>query len=117
MSNLTYTRIGDYYIPNLVVPEQPDKPVGKYGRMRQHYLQEHRPLLYNELVIEGKLFHHLADVDEAANRRMETLMPQYMRAAGVTEKLKAADPMKWVGLMNNCKSLIDELILSELIYE
>lgn len=117
MNELTYTKIGDFYFPNLTVPEQAGKSIGKYGRMRHEYLKKHQPLYYNDLVFEGKLYSHLSAVDKAANGRMETLMPQYARAAGATEKLKADDPMRWVGLMNNAKAQVEEIILSELIYE
>ena len=117
MSKLTYTRVGDYFIPNLTVPEQSGKPIGKYGRMRQEYLKKHLPFYYNDLVMEGKLYEHFSAVDEAANERMDTLMPQYARVAGATEELKAADPIRWVGLMNNAKAQVEEIILSELIYE
>lgn len=116
MNKLTYTRIGDYYIPNLKLAEQPDKPIGKYGRMRQRYLKEYRPALYSNLLLSEKLYPHLLEIDEAANRRMDILMPQLMKAAGVTEELKAADQMKWVGLANACKAQAEEIVLYEIIY-
>lgn len=116
MKELTYTRVGDYYIPNLKLTEQPDKPIGKYGRMRRRYLKEYRPALYSSLLLSEKLYPHLLEIDEAANRRMDVLMPQLMKAAGVTEELKAADQMKWVGLANNCRAQAEEIILAELIY-
>ena len=107
LKKLTYIQVGDYFIPSLVLTDQPNKPIGMYGHLRKQYLQKYRPMLYTNLLLEGKLYHHLQDVDEAANLRMDVLMPQYMEAAGVTEKLKAADPMKWVGLMNSCKSQVE----------
>ena len=116
MKELTYTRVGDYYIPNLKLAEQPDKPIGKYGRMRQRYLKEYRPALYSSLLLTEKLYPHLLEIDEAANERMDILMPQLMKAAGVTEELKAADPMKWVGLANACKAQAEESIEAELIF-
>lgn len=116
MEKLTYTRCGDYYIPNLKLAEQPDKPIGKYGRMRQRYLKEYRPVLYSSLILTEKLYPHLLEIDEAANERMDILMPQLMRAAGVTEELKAADQMKWVGMMNALKAQAEEMIVAELIY-
>lgn len=116
MKKLSYTKAGDYYIPDLTMKKQPDAPIGKYGRMRQRYLKEHRPVQYNELLLQGKLHSHLLEVDEAANVRMEVLMPQLMRAAGVTEELKATDQMKWVGLMNTLKAQTEEIIRNELIY-
>ena len=74
MKELTYTRVGDYYIPNLKLAEQPDKPIGKYGRMRQRYLKEYRPALYSSLLLTEKLYPHLLEIDEAANRRMDICM-------------------------------------------
>ena len=117
MSELTYTKVGDYYVPDLTVQKTPKKAIGKYGRLRQRYLQEHRPIMYNTLLLQGKLYQHLRGVDETANTRMNVLMPQLMAAAGVIEELKATDQMKWVGLMNNCKAQAEEVILAELIYE
>ena len=116
MEKLTYTRCGDYYIPNLKLAEQPDKPIGKYGHMRQRYLKEYRPALYSSLLLSEKLYPHLLEIDEAANERMDILMPQLMKAAGVTEELKAVDQMKWVGLANACRAQAEEIIQSELIF-
>lgn len=116
MNELTYTRCGDYYIPDLKLSEQPQKPLGKYGRMRKTYLKEHRPILYNQLLMTEKLYPHLAEIDETANRRLEQMMPQLAEAAGATEELKARDPMQWVGLMNTLKTQAEEVIFQELIY-
>ena len=101
-NKLTYIQNGDYLIPDLKLTEQPQKPLGKYGRMRKTYLKEHRPILYNQLLMTEKLYPHLAEIDETANRRLEQMMPQLAEAAGATEQLKARDPMKWVGMMNTC---------------
>ena len=117
MNGLTYTHIEGYDIPDLRLEAQPSKPIGKYGRMRRQYLREHRPILYNRLLLRGKLYQNLHEIDEAANARLDVLMPRLMTAAGITEELKAADQMKWVGLMNNCKAQAEEVILAELIYE
>ena len=117
MNGLTYTKVGDYYLPNLVLKEQPDTPIGRYGRMRLRYLKEHRKGLYTSLLLTEKLYPHLMEIDEAANERMDILMPQLMKAAGVTEELKAANQMKWVGLMNTLKAQAEEIIQSELIYD
>lgn len=115
-NNLTYTRNGDYLIPDLKLSEQPEKPLGKYGRMRKAYLKEHRPILYNQLLMSEKLYPHLREIDETANSRLEQMMPRLAESAGATEALKARDPMAWVGLMNTLKAQIDELILCELVY-
>ena len=116
MNELTYTRSGDYWIPNLSLSQQETQPLGKYGRMRKAYLQEHRPVLWNSLILSEKLYPHLREIDETANQRLEQMMPQLAEAAGATEALKAADPMQWVGLMNTCKAQAEEVILTELIY-
>ena len=84
--------------------------------MRKTYLKEHRPILYNNLLLSGKLTEHLEEIDQTAHRRLEQLMQELMKTAGVTEELKARDPMRWVGLANNCKAQAEELILTELIY-
>ena len=116
MNELTYTRCGDYYIPDLKLSEQPEAPIGKYGRMRQRYLKEHRPGLYSSLILSEKLNPHLLEIDRAARERMDAMLPRMMEAAGVTEELKARDPMRWVGLMNTLKAQVEEVIFSELIW-
>lgn len=115
-NNLTYSRSGDYLIPNLELNEQPAQGLGKYGRMRKKYLQENRPGLYNRLLLSEKLQAHLLEIDQTAHRRLEQMMPELAKEAGATEELKASDPMKWVGLMNACKAQAEEVILDELIF-
>ena len=115
-NNLTYTRCSDYFIPNLALIENTNKPLGKYGRMRKTYLEEHRPVLWNSMILAETLYPHLREIDEMANRRLEQLMSKMMRQNGVTESLKASDPMKWTGLMNSCKAQAEEIIFAELIY-
>ena len=116
MSQLTYGSNGDYLIPNLALTGQERQPLGKYGRMRKDYLKEHRPVLWNSLLLSEKLYPHLREIDEAANNRLEEMMPKLMKVAGATEALKASDPMKWTGLMNDLKAQAEEVILNELIY-
>ena len=116
MNELTYTKNGDYQIPDLSLQEQTTEPLGKYGRMRKKYLRENRPILWNQMILSEKLYPHLREIDEAANSRLELMMPELMKAAGVTEELKQSDPMKWVGLMNNCKAQAEEVILRELVF-
>ena len=116
MNGLTYTKVGDYYIPNLVLKEQPDTPIDKYGRMRLRYLKEHRKGLYTSLLLTEKLYPHLLEIDKTANERMDILMPQLMKAAGVTEELKAVDQMKWVGLANSCREQAEEIVFYEIIF-
>ena len=117
MTELTYTKNGDYRIPDLKLSEEPEsKPLGKYGMLRKTYLREHRPILWNQMILSETLFPHLREIDETANRRLEQMMPELMQSAGVTEELKARDQMKWVGLMNSLKAQAEEIILSELVY-
>ena len=115
-NNLDYTQNGDYLIPNLTLNETEPKPLGKYGRMRKQYLQEHRQVLWNSMILSETLYPHLREIDETANRRLEQMMPELMKQNGVTEELKAKDPMMWTGLMNNLKSQAEEIILTELIH-
>ena len=114
--SLTYTRSGDYLIPNIQLTESEAKPLSKYGRMRKKYLEEHRPILWNTMILSEKLYPHLREIDEAANRRLEILMSELTKKFDVTEELKATDPMKWTGLMNTLKAQAEETILAELIY-
>ncbi|MDD3339493.1 MAG: TnpV protein [Lachnospiraceae bacterium] len=113
---LEYIQNGDYLIPNLVLSEQPTQPIGKYGRMRKTYLQEHRPALFSSLLLSEKLYSHLLEIDQTANERLDRLMPPLMKAAGISEQLKATKQMKWVGLMNTVKAQVEEIIFAELIY-
>ena len=115
-NSLTYTMNGDYQIPDLKLTEQPEKPLGKYGRMRKAYLKEHRPLIYNQLLLTEKLYPHLIEIDETAQSRLEQMMPQLAKDAGATEQLKASDPMRWVGLMNTCKAQAEEILMTGLIH-
>ena len=115
-NSLTYTMNGDYQIPDLKLTEQPEKPLGKYGRMRKAHLKEHRPLIYNQLLLTEKLYPHLIEIDETAQSRLEQMMPQLAKDAGATEQLKASDPMRWVGLMNTCKAQAEEILMAELIH-
>lgn len=116
MSQLTYIKNGDYQIPNLSLSQQEQQPLGKYGRLRKQYLKEHRPVLWNNMILSEKLYPHLREVDQTANRRLEQMMTELKKSAGVTEELKASDPMKWVGLMNNLQAQAEEVILRELVY-
>lgn len=116
MNELTYTQNGDYLIPNISLSQTEERPLGKYGRLRKTYLREHRPLLWNRMILSETLYPHLREIDKAANSRLEEMLPPMMQDAGVTEHLKATDPMKWVGLMNTLKAQVEEVILNELIY-
>ena len=114
---LTYTKVGDYYIPDLILDEpEPVKTVGKYGSLRRTYLKQHKHNLWRELAGNGKLTAHLLDIDETAQEWMDRLLPQMMEAAGVTEELKARDQMAWVRLINTCKAQVEEIIFTDLIF-
>ena len=112
---LTYTQNGDYLIPNLTA-EEPMEMLGKYGRMRQRYLEQHKPILFQTMLLNGELTTHLREIDKTANEQLNSLMQALAKEAGATEQLKAADQLVWVGLMNNLKSQAEELILTELVY-
>ena len=113
----TYTQIGDYLIPNIELPEGHPTPIGKYGRMRETYLKEHRPGLYTNLCLSGKLPEHLAEVERTCNDRLETMIPQMAKAQGVTEEMKAQDQLDWVGRINEIRHSAEEIILTEIVYE
>lgn len=114
--NLTYRREGDYNLPNLLPPQETEVHLGKYALMRRRFLKENRRVTYTNLLTSGKLNSHLMEIEQTALTRLEQMVPQMAKAEGVTEELKAADQMKWVGLMNNIRHSAEEAILSELIY-
>ncbi len=118
MAELTYTRVGDYYIPNLLLDPEPEaeKFYGKYGDLRREYIREHRTALWASLVNSGRLDDHLTTIERLAEIRMVKMLPQMMEVAGATEELKARDQMAWLGLVNNCRARAEEIIFTELIY-
>ena len=113
---LTYTKVGDYFIPDLTLGDQPEKALGKYGRMRQRFLEDHHPGTYNRLILSGKLWAHLVEIDTTCNKRIDIMIAAMVEREGVTEELKASDPMAWVGRMNSIHNRAEEIILHELIY-
>ena len=113
---ITYTQKGDCLYPNVTLTVDDQLPIGKYGRMRKKYLKEHRPVLYNDLIFRGKLQRHLWEIDQTAHQRLEQMIPEMKRQAGITERLKAENPIVWVGQMNALKQQAEETILEELIY-
>ena len=115
-NGLSYTLHGDYYLPNLNLSEADKTPIGRYGRMRMNYLQENRPGLYTRLILSGKLYDHLAEIDETSRDSLDRMIPQMAKAEGVNEALKARDPMTWVARMNSIRPRAEESILTELIY-
>lgn len=113
--NISYIRSEDYFIPDLKLPEE-TRPIGKWGRMYRDYLKEHHPTQFNTLVLSGNLWTYLADLNEQAQQRTETLVTQMQSAEGITEALKAADPIDWTQRMNNISARAEEIIREELIY-
>ena len=113
---IQYIRYGDYFIPDLKLPEE-KRPIGKWGRMHREYLKEHHPIQFNLLALSGNFHTYLADLNEQAQDRLECIMEQMKTEEGVTEELKAAEPMMWVQRMNNIRNRAEEIILRELIYE
>ena len=114
MLELTYHWEGDYLIPDLDPPEAPR--IGKYGTMRHNYLRDYYRGVFDGMLLTGQLNAHLEEADQQANEMMERLTIQMAKAEGVTEQLKAADQMAWVGAMNNIKARAEEIVLKELIY-
>ena len=104
---LTYRQEGNVLLPNLTLGEQPDRDLGKYGRMRRTYLKEYHPGMFNRLTLTGTLFSHLLEIEDAANSRLELMMPELAKTAGATEQLKSSYPMKWAGLINTCKAQVE----------
>ena len=113
----TYRQEGDYLVPNLALPDEPEYRIGKYGRMCRSYLKEQHPVLYANLLTSGTLHRHLAEIDQACNERMEILVSDMVEQEGVTEALKAADQMEWVRCMNSIRSRAEEIVLTELVHE
>ena len=115
-NELSYTKVGDYNLPNLTLENPQMQELGRYGRMRREYLKNHRPILYNRLILSEKLFSHLTEIEETANRRMEQMVDELTRANGLTEQMKESNPMLWVQTMNNLRAQTEEMILSEMVY-
>ena len=113
----TYRQVGDYFIPNLTLPDTGNYQIGKYGRLRRSYLKEHRPVLYANYLTSGTLHRHLAEIDQACNERMEIIVSAMAKQEGATETLKAADQMEWVRRMNSIRNRAEEIVLTELVYE
>lgn len=115
-NGLWYELQDNYYIPCLVLDEAGTSPIGMWGRKHQQYLKEHCPMLYSDLVLSGKLYSYLADIDTQARNKLHLLITQLAEKEGINEQLKAQDQMAWVGAMNNIRNRAEEIILQELIY-
>ena len=106
----TYRQVGDYFIPNITLPDDGEYQIGKYGRMRRSYLKEYRKILYNNYVLEGTLFKYLAEIDQIGNERIENIVSAMAKQEGVTEALKAADQIEWVRRMNSIRNRAEEIV-------
>ena len=113
---LTYRKEGDYLVPNLTVPPRLPGSLGKYAFLRRNYLKQHHRIQYLSLLTSGELNDHLWDIEQTACARVEIITTTIAASEGVTEELKATDPMKWVALMNNIRSAAEEAIMEEIIY-
>ena len=114
-NGIDYTLSGDCYLPALKLPED-KRPIGRWGRLHREYLKTYRPLLYNELLLSGKLYTILADLDEQVAERCRLIVQQMTQAEGITEELKATNPVRWVQAMNSIRSRAEEIIQIEMIY-
>ena len=114
-NDLWYTLCGDYYVPEIAIPEE-NRPIGKWGRMHRDYLEQHHPIRFNDLALSGQLWTYLADLNEQAQERLSLIIDQLKVSEGVTEELKAANQMSWVGAMNSIRNRAEEIIRHEMIY-
>ena len=114
-NKLGYLKVGDYFIPDLKLPQE-NRSIGKYGRMHRDYLQEHNPIRFDDLVLEGKLWTYLADLNEQAQDRLQLIIRQMREAESVNDELKEDNQMAWVQAMNSIYNRAEEIVLNELIY-
>ena len=114
-NGLKYTLVGDYFLPNLALTEE-HRPIGKWGRLHREFLKTEHTILFESLILSGRLWTYLADLNEQAQERILLITEQMKASEGVTEDLKASDPMAWVGAMNSIRSRAEEIVLHELIY-
>lgn len=115
-NGLWYELQGDYYIPCLVLPDTEERPIGIWGRKHLDYIKEHRPVLYTDLVLSGKLYSYLADIDTQARNKLDLLVTQLAEKEGTNDCLKAQDQLAWVRAMNNIHNRAEEIVLKEMIY-
>ena len=115
-NGLWYELHGEYYLPCLVIPEEEIHTIGVWGRKHQQHLKEHRPLIYSDLVLSGKLYSYLADIDTQARNKLDLLVTQMAEKEDINEQLKARDQLAWVRAMNNIRNCAEEIVLKELIY-
>lgn len=114
-NKLGYLKVGDYFIPDLKLPQE-NRSIGKYGRMHRDYLQEHNPIRFDDLVLEGKLWTYLADLNEQAQDRLQLIIRQMQEEESVNDELKENNQMAWVQAMNSIHNRAEEIVLHELVY-
>lgn len=112
---ITYTKHGDYYYPDLTLPPQPTGNIGRFGRMRKRYLKEHQPDTFALMLMENTLTQHLIDIDRQANEQIDVITSQLACAEGVTEDLKAHDQLEWIRAMNSCRARAEEQVVREIV--
>lgn len=112
---VTYRAQEGFRLPNLLLPQETEARLGRYAELRRQYIKKHRRVLYTNLKTSGQLAAHLAEIEETAQRMVTQVVAQMAKAEGVTEELKAADPQRWTGLMNNLKHSAEETVLNDLI--
>ena len=115
-NGIEYVRQGDYYIPNLALPEETEYHIGKYGILRRTFLKEHHNWLYSAMLMQGTLLKHLAEIDETCNSTLKDMMSKMAKQEGVTEQLKADNQMLWVQKVNNIRNRVEEFITKEYVY-
>ena len=113
--DITYTKHGDYYYPDLTLPPQPTGDIGRYGRMRKKFLKEHQPDTFALMLMENSLTQHLIDIDREANEQIDLITSQLAQAEGVTEDLKACDQLGWIQAMNSIRARTEEQVIREIV--
>lgn len=115
MSELNYKKVGDYYIPEIIIPEG-NRPIGKFGRLHREYLKKHKPFIYDDLILSCQLWNYLAELNEQVQDRLKVIMEQMKEAEGVTEEMKNREQLHWVQCMNSIRNRAEEIVLHEMLY-
>ncbi|MBR6109966.1 MAG: TnpV protein [Clostridia bacterium] len=115
--DITYTKHGDYYYPDLALPPQPTEDIGRFGRMRKRFIKNHQPDTFALMLMENTLMQHLIDIDREANEQIDFITFQLAQAEGVTEEIKARDQLEWIRRMNSCRARAEELVIREIVLE
>ena len=113
--DITYTKHGDYYYPDLILPPQPTGDIGRFGRMRKKYLKEHQPDTFALMLMENTLAEHLIDIDREANAQIDLITSRLAQAEGITEELKARDQLEWIRRMNSCRARAEAEVVREIV--